>query len=157
MAKRPTLKDLAEAAGVGLATVDRVLNGRPNVREATVPGVLEAAERIGYPTRRLVERRAEASRAAGPLRVRPAQAGRRSSTSNFARELEAAVAATGSDIRGQCDIRFSASQAPDDFAREIRAVARTSDVIATSAINHPSLSDTRGRAARGAACRSSRF
>jgi len=28
MAKRPTLKDLAGAAGVGVATVDRVLNGR---------------------------------------------------------------------------------------------------------------------------------
>ena len=35
MARRPTIDDLAQAAGVSVATVDRVLNGRPNVREGT--------------------------------------------------------------------------------------------------------------------------
>lgn len=45
---RPTTKDLARAAGVSLATVDRVLNGRSGVREQTVKAVHEAIERIGY-------------------------------------------------------------------------------------------------------------
>lgn len=45
---RPTAKDLAEAAGVSLATVDRVLNGRPNVSKKTVRKVKEAVERIGF-------------------------------------------------------------------------------------------------------------
>ncbi len=45
---RPTTKDLAKAAGVSLATVDRVLNGRPGVREKTVKAVNEAIERIGF-------------------------------------------------------------------------------------------------------------
>ncbi|MFO6463457.1 LacI family DNA-binding transcriptional regulator [Jannaschia sp. KMU-145] len=44
----PTTLDVAEAAGVSLATVDRVLNGRPGVREATVARVREAIDRIGY-------------------------------------------------------------------------------------------------------------
>ena len=47
--RRPTLKDLAKAAGVGVATVDRVLNERPNVREATIECVLAAAERVLAP------------------------------------------------------------------------------------------------------------
>ncbi|MEQ9260884.1 MAG: LacI family DNA-binding transcriptional regulator [Roseovarius sp.] len=45
---RPTTKDLAKAAGVSLATVDRVLNGRPGVRKQTVKAVNEAIERIGF-------------------------------------------------------------------------------------------------------------
>lgn len=45
---RPTTKDLATAAGVSLATVDRVLNGRPGVREKTVTAVNEAIKRIGF-------------------------------------------------------------------------------------------------------------
>lgn len=45
---RPTTKDLAKAAGVSLATVDRVLNNRPGVRKKTVAAVNEAIERIGF-------------------------------------------------------------------------------------------------------------
>ncbi|MFT4014679.1 MAG: LacI family DNA-binding transcriptional regulator [Paracoccus sp. (in: a-proteobacteria)] len=46
--KRPTIHDLAKAAGVSVATVDRVLNGRLKVREETARKVSTAAERIGY-------------------------------------------------------------------------------------------------------------
>lgn len=45
---RPTTKDLAKAAGVSLATVDRVLNDRAGVREDTVRRVSEAIDRIGF-------------------------------------------------------------------------------------------------------------
>ena len=45
---RPTTKDLAEAAGVSLATVDRVLNNRPNVSKKSIRTVNEAIERIGF-------------------------------------------------------------------------------------------------------------
>ena len=45
---RPTVNDIAEAAGVSLATVDRVLNARPGVREKTVSRVNAAIERLGY-------------------------------------------------------------------------------------------------------------
>jgi len=45
---RPTITDLAAAAGVSLATIDRVLNARAGVRQTTVDRVNEAIERIGY-------------------------------------------------------------------------------------------------------------
>jgi LacI family transcriptional regulator len=45
---RPTTKDLARAAGVSLATVDRVLNDRTGVRDDTVKRVTEAIEAIGF-------------------------------------------------------------------------------------------------------------
>lgn len=139
MPRRPTIKDLALAAGVGVATVDRVLNGRPNVRMETLTKVAEAAERIGYPTRVLAARQTEAER---PL-LRfgfVLHKGRQAFYQNFARELKQAVEQR-TDIRGRAHVRFAASQSPDDFAKELRDVARSSDVVATSAINHPSLSD----------------
>ncbi|MEO8685736.1 MAG: LacI family DNA-binding transcriptional regulator, partial [Devosia sp.] len=45
---RPTAKDLAKAAGVSLATIDRVLNDRPNVSKKAADRVAEAIERIGF-------------------------------------------------------------------------------------------------------------
>ena len=45
---RPTVHDVARAAGVSLATVDRVLNARPGVRAATVDKVHKAMSDIGY-------------------------------------------------------------------------------------------------------------
>ena len=45
---RPTTKDLAKAAGVSLATVDRVLNERPNVSKKTVLKVNDAIRKIGF-------------------------------------------------------------------------------------------------------------
>lgn len=48
MRMRPTTRDLARAAGVSLATVDRVLNGRPGVRGETVRAVTQAIEDIGF-------------------------------------------------------------------------------------------------------------
>lgn len=45
---RPTVHDIAAAAGVSLATVDRVLNQRAGVRSVTREKVEQAIERIGY-------------------------------------------------------------------------------------------------------------
>jgi LacI family transcriptional regulator len=45
---RTTLHDVAREAGVSLATVDRVLNSRPGVRDVTVGRVQGAMARLGY-------------------------------------------------------------------------------------------------------------
>ena len=46
--KRATVHDLARAAGVSLATVDRVLNRRPGVRPATILRVEEAIQALDF-------------------------------------------------------------------------------------------------------------
>lgn len=45
---KPTVHDIAKEAGVSLATVDRVLNARPGVREKTIARVQGAISRLGY-------------------------------------------------------------------------------------------------------------
>jgi len=47
MANQPTIAQIAEAAGVSTATVDRVLNERPGVNPATVSKVREAIASLG--------------------------------------------------------------------------------------------------------------
>lgn len=48
MTARPSLIDVAKAAGVSPATVDRVLHGRTGVRARTAEQVSEAVRRLGY-------------------------------------------------------------------------------------------------------------
>lgn len=45
---KPTVHDIAKVAGVSLATVDRVLNARPGVRDKTVARVHDAVRSLGY-------------------------------------------------------------------------------------------------------------
>lgn len=45
---KPTVHDIAKEAGVSLATVDRVLNSRPGVRDKTIERVRGAVARLGY-------------------------------------------------------------------------------------------------------------
>jgi LacI family transcriptional regulator len=48
---KPTFSNIAAHAGVGTATVERVLNGRGGVRPATAEKVLAAARALDYPRR----------------------------------------------------------------------------------------------------------
>ena len=57
MVKRPTMTDLAKAAGVSIATVDRVINRRLPVNSDTTHRVVAAAEAIGYHGTSLLRRR----------------------------------------------------------------------------------------------------
>ena len=49
MSSAPTIADIARQAGVGTATVDRVLNKRPGVNAETVQRVLQVVAELGAP------------------------------------------------------------------------------------------------------------
>jgi len=48
MSKKPTIKELAAAAGVSVGTASRVINKHPNVGEAVLRRVNDAIERLGF-------------------------------------------------------------------------------------------------------------
>ncbi len=134
MARRPTINDLAMAAGLSTATVDRVLNGRLKVREATARRVYEAAGRIGYHGLPLIARRMQPdlpSLRLGFVLHKERQAFYR----NFAAELRAAVAAAPG-VRAEAIIDFAPSQSPGDFARLMAAMAGRVDAVAATAVAH---------------------
>lgn len=139
MARRPTITDIAAAAGVSVATVDRVLNGRVKVRESTARRVAEAAHRIGYHASHLLDHRLRADLPdlrLGFLLHKERQA----FYQGFAKQLEASVDGMRS-VRGQALIEFAESSAPASVAAALESMQGKVDAIAATAINHPLVSD----------------
>ena len=138
MARRPTLQDLARAAGVGTATVDRALNGRGNVSARSIAAIAEAAKRIGYPLPASAPVNAPNAKPKfdlGFVLHKPSQ----SFYQRFAHEITRACAES-TEAQITPHLSFSPSQAPDDFAKAITDAASKSQAVAATAINHPTLS-----------------
>lgn len=134
MARRPTITDLAREAGVSVATVDRVLNGRHRVREETAQRVIAAAGRLGYHATNVLRERVLSDlpeyRLGFILRKE-----RHSFYQDFARAIEAAAQ---QDLRRRIrvTIQFTESQALDATAGMLRALGAKVQAVAASAVDH---------------------
>ena len=133
MVKRPTLTDLANAAGVSIATVDRVINRRLPVTDDTAQRVVKAAESIGYHATSLLKRRIAETpvRRFGFLLQK-----KYAFYENFGTEL---IAATKSarDIEGKPLLEFMEDLDPAYVAARIEAVGARVDALAMVAMDHP--------------------
>jgi len=139
MAKRTTITDVATEAGVSVATVDRVLNGRLKVREETARKVSEAAQRTGYHAVNLIEQRLRADLPA--LRMGfVLQNESHSFYKTFAEEIEDAAARLPR-TRGHAVIEFAALQSPKDSARAMLKMRGRVDAVAAVAVNHHLVTD----------------
>ena len=134
MARRPGMVELAQAAGVSVATVDRVLNGREKVKADTVARVHDAALRLGHPAaRRIAPIAADLPELRfGVVLHKQGQEFYKA----FAEALHRAVAELPG-VRGRLLLEFSASQAPSEMAGLLRSMAGRCDVLAATAVNHP--------------------
>lgn len=135
MAGRPTIADLARQAGVSVATVDRVLNGRLPVREETARRVYEAAEAIGYHAATLIRRRIERDLPQyrlGFLLRKP----RQYFYQQFTRELETA-AAEARGFKAIPVIDYVDGQAPDEIVAKLKSVAARSQAVGVVTPDHP--------------------
>ncbi len=134
MAGRPTIEDVAAAAGVSVATVDRVLNGRAKVREETARKVSNAAEAIGYHAATAIRARVMADRPEIHLGI-VLQKERHAFYQEFAQSIEEA-ARQDPNRRLRLTIRFSPGQSPSDFAETIASFAGKVQAVAATGIDH---------------------
>lgn len=134
MARRPTINDVAKAAGVSVATVDRVLNGRQRVREETARRVSEAAGRIGYHATRLIEQRLRVDLPERRLGV-VLQKERQPFYRSFAEAVENAIRCAP-HIRGRAVVEFARSQAPKELSERLLELGGRVDALAATAVNH---------------------
>ena len=140
---RPTVHDIADKAGVSLATVDRVLNDRPGVRGVTRARVEAAIAALGY-----VRDVAAANLAKG--RVYPLVFILPEGDNPFMRGLEAEVRRAGLHSAAE-RTRLSVATVP---AFDAAALAKAIDVaiaedvsgIAAVAVDAPDVSDAIARA-----------
>lgn len=133
MANRPTIKDLAREAGVSATTVDRALNGRSVVRDDTLAKIADAAHRLGYHGKGLIQDRLTNSLPEvrlGFVLLKKSQEFYR----NFAEQIEKEITRR-TDARIVMDIRFASSQSPDEFIEIISDLGKQCDAIGCVAVN----------------------
>jgi LacI family transcriptional regulator len=134
---RPTIPDLAKAAGVSVATVNRVLAGTEKVRMPTRLLVQEAAEKIGFYGLGTIQAKVAASRPKyrfGFLLLQP----HRPFYQNCAAAIREAAADTtnsGSDI--EVRIEFLDDLSPQNTAARALALGDECDSICITSAVHP--------------------
>jgi LacI family transcriptional regulator len=119
MATTVTIAEIAKSAGVGTATVDRVLNGRSGVNAETERKVLDAINALGAP---VVSRGRPRSKGNFKFAyVLP------ESTSPFLDDLERHIAQTAGDFRHQHITELTYRFPAEDPARFAQELARVTD------------------------------
>jgi LacI family transcriptional regulator len=133
MVARPTINDLAKKAGVSVATVDRVLNGRLPVREDTAQRVVQAAEAIGYHATGLLKRRLSETpkRRFGFLLQKPDPF-----YQNLGHELLSATKSLRS-VEAKPVLEFMEELVPNVIAERLLAIAKKVDAVAVVAMDYP--------------------
>lgn len=137
MGSRPTIADLAAAAGVSVATVDRVLNGRHPVREDTSRRVYEAATAIGFHAAGLIKQRIYADLPVvklGILLQKPETEFYRA----FGATIEVAIRESRL-MRGICVLDYVPDLAPSVVASKLREMAPKVQAVAMVAVDHPNI------------------
>lgn len=132
---RPTIKDLATAAGVSVATVNRVLAGAANVRQDTRTAVQEAAEKIGFYGLGAIQARIAATRPKlrlGILLLQP----HRTFYQMLADHLREAAARLP-DAEIELKIDFLEDLSPQNTAERALALAESCHAIALTSAVHP--------------------
>jgi LacI family transcriptional regulator len=128
---RSRIPDIARAAGVSTATVDRVLHGRPNVRPQTAARVMRAAAALDYLPAD------QAFAAPAPLHlhfVLPAGSNR------YLQMLGETVAYGAENLAPapvRCKVHLVEGFDPQALARTLLRLGRRSDGIAFMALEHP--------------------
>jgi len=135
MTGRPTIRDLARAAGVSVSTVNRVLAGGGSVRRSTAERVHDAARRIGFYGLGTIEGRLAEARPKhrlGFLLHQPTRAWYR----NLAHALEAAA---GRARDREIDVRivFAADLSPRNIASTLVELGEACDAVGVVAAVHP--------------------
>ncbi|WP_259668463.1 LacI family DNA-binding transcriptional regulator [Rhizobium lentis] len=132
---RPTAADIAKLAGVGVATVDRVLNGRAPVRQETIDRVKGAAEQLGYHALPLIKRRATARIAnvrLGFVLQKGADPFYQNVAAALRREFSSRV-----DVSGKVEIVFVDDISASSLGKNIVGLGTKTDAVACVAIEHP--------------------
>jgi LacI family transcriptional regulator len=132
---RPTINDLAEAAGVSVSTVNRIIGGVGSVRQVTMRRVRDAAAEIGFYGLGSIEDRLGAARPKyrfGVLLQQP--------TRTFYKDLaqalrSAAERLTDSDVDFQ--IEFLEELSPQNIASRMLALGEKCNAIGVVAAVHP--------------------
>lgn len=137
--KRTTIPDLAEASGVSVSTVNRVLNRPESVRQSTRERVMGAAEEIGFYGLGTIEHSVRTGQQTHKLGILLLQKGRR-----FYRNLGDAMeneATTRSSDVVRLQLKYLDDLSPEKVAEQLVVLGKTCEAVAVVAAQHPVVAD----------------
>jgi LacI family transcriptional regulator len=143
---RPTIRDVAEAAGLSVSTVNRVLAGAEGVREHTVRLVRDAAERIGFYGTGTIQAHAKVKQAQlrfGFLLLQPSRL--------YYQMIAAALVEAAGQLpyhNIQTQIVFAEDLTPHIMAAKIMELGAQCDVLGVVAAVHPMITEAVDELAR---------
>lgn len=132
--KRATIADLSREAGVSVATVDRVLNGRLKVREETARKVHEAARRLEYHGANAIHSRILADLPEMHFGI-ILQKSEHAFYRNFAAALEDQLAAH-TRHRLRATLKFVETIRPGELAELLRSMSGRVQAVAATGLDH---------------------
>lgn len=138
--KKISMAGVAKAAGVGVATVDRVLNGRAPVRRETRERVLKAAEQLGYREELLTMMAYEAKPAKSAVRTGFILLSKEYSFYQSLAEQITRVA--GDSVQEQPEFVWLDIHDVQSMVVSLEALAERVDVIGLVALDHPLIRHT---------------
>lgn len=133
--KRPTIADLAEAAGVSVSTINRVLGGTAAVKGTTMQRVQSAAERIGFYGIGAIEDRLNKTAPKYRLGFLLQQSSR-DLYQLFGRKIVSACRARRDEVVNPV-VDFVDLLTPENIATRLLALGRDCDAVALIAADHP--------------------
>ena len=137
--RRPTIPDLAQAAGVSVSTINRVLNQPESVRSPTRERVLAAAEDIGFYGLGTIENAVKSVQTTHRLGVL-LQRGSRA----FYRNLGDTIAAAVKDVEGckiELTVEYLDDLTPEKVAKHMVSMGQRCEALAIVAPQHPLVAD----------------
>ena len=137
--KRATIKDLADAAGVSIATVNRVIGRSGSVSRATMQRVVDAAREIGFYGLAGLEHRVTTARRKHRLGF-IIQSPHQLFVSTLAQALEA-KAQLNEDYDVQLTVEQIADLAPERVSTRMLELGEQCDALCVLAAEHPLVTD----------------
>ena len=137
--KRPTIPDLARAAGVSVSTVNRVLNDADRVRQPTRERVLQAAQQIGFYGIGSIEHSVIGGRDTARIGIL-LQQGSRTFYRNLGDALRRAATAYP-DANVVLSLEYLDDLSPENVAARLTSLGDTCESVALVAAEHPLISD----------------
>ncbi len=137
--KRPTIPDLAEAAGVSVSTVNRVLNNASSVRQLTRDRVQAVAEEIGFYALGTIQHSGRKTREVHHLGILLQQGGR-----PFYRNLGEFLereARRRHDGTVDLTLEYLDDLSPEQVAARLVALGERCESVAVVAAQHPVVAD----------------
>lgn len=138
--KRPTIAALAQAAGVSVATVNRILAGNNSVRPETIDRVHAAAEEIGFYGLGVIEARRADALPQFKLGFLLQQSTRELYRLFGEKIIEAAGRRQTEKIEPLVD--FVDLLTPENIAERLAALGKACDAVAIIAGDHPLIGQT---------------